>query len=695
MRLTGNDPLVTASEHTNLQLAVSATFTAEPLRSSILFWAEELKAAIDVRFAPYNQVMQTLLDPNSVFGRNTNGVNLVLARGEDLGQDPDQIAENFVHLTEELHAATERLHAPLLFCLCPPSPGAEVALPDVNVRGVHFLHYHEIERLYPVENPHDPDGERLGRIPYTEAFFAALGTALVRKTHALLRPPFKLIALDCDNTLWHGICGEDGPENVVVDAPRQALHRAMLQQRDAGMLIAMASKNNEEDVLETFRVHPEMPLQLSDFVTWRLNWEPKADNLVSIADQLSIGADTFIFIDDNPKECAEVEDSLPEVLTLALPADIERTPHFLDHVWAFDHGVVTEEDRKRSVYYAQAAEFGNEIRRAGSLEGFMETLNLRVELSALTDSKTPRVSQITQRTNQFNTTTIRRTESDVQALLADGYQVWTADVSDRFGDYGLVGVIIAKQRGSELSVDSMLLSCRALGRGVEHRMLSWLAAHSDAETIAVAYRKTAKNKPARQFLESIPFGVRETTEDGFVFRASRAELAGLKWTPTVAAPAAAAKPVRKHAAAHRSVDYARIATELSTVPQILAAMRRFAAPEQSDDNMSETELKLAQIWAELLEKPTVRQNDNFFDLGGHSLVAVLLLMRIRETFGVELSIDDVYSANLTLADLASRIEAAQLGEIDPEEYARLLAEIENLSDEEARELLARENPGQR
>ena len=110
--------------------------------------------------------------------------------------------------------------------------------------------------------------------------------------------------------------------------------------------------------------------------------------------------------------------------------------------------------------------------------------------------------------------------------------------------------------------------------------------------------------------------------------------------------------------------------------------------------MTETELKLAQIWAELLEKPVIRRHDNFFDLGGHSLVAVLLLMRIRETFGVELSIDEVYSGNLTLMDLASRIEAAELGEIDPHEYARLLAEIENLSDEEARELLARENPGQ-
>jgi acyl carrier protein len=141
------------------------------------------------------------------------------------------------------------------------------------------------------------------------------------------------------------------------------------------------------------------------------------------------------------------------------------------------------------------------------------------------------------------------------------------------------------------------------------------------------------------------------------------------------------------------VDYACIANELSTVPHILAAMRRVAAPEQNDASMLPVERQLAQIWAELLERSSVHCSDNFFDLGGHSLVAVLLLMRIRDAFGVELSIDDVYSGNLTLADMAARIEAAQFGSVDPEEYAALLAEIESMTDAEARELLARESSG--
>jgi FkbH-like protein len=503
----------------SFRFAIAASFTAEPLRPGILFWGRHLHADFEVRFAPYNQIHQTLLDPASEFSRNTHGVNVVLARLEDLGGE--RLEENVRHLIEDLRAAPERFHVPLLFCLCPSVPSfaqtgnhiaAMIGSALDEAPGVHYLHHHEIDRLYPVEQQLDPGGDRLGHIPYTEAFYCALGTALVRCTHALMRAPFKLIALDCDNTLWQGICGEDGPENVTLDAPRRDLHETMLAQRDAGVLLTLASKNNEEDVLETFRLHPEMPLQLRHFVTWRLNWDTKADNLLSIADQLNIGADSFIFIDDNPKECAELEQALPEVVTLALPAVIERTPHFLQHVWAFDHPVVTEEDRNRSAYYTQSAEFGNEIRRAGSLEDFLAHLDLQVRISRLTPDKLPRTAQLTQRTNQFNTTTIRRNEADIAALPR--HSVFTVDVTDRFGNYGQAGAMIVRHEHDRWHLDSMMLSCRVLGRGVEHRMLSRLgeeAQESGIGAVEIAYVRTAKSQPARTFLEGLPCGTRQDT----------------------------------------------------------------------------------------------------------------------------------------------------------------------------------------
>ena len=236
--------LVTTDTATSpFRFAIAATFTAEPLRPTLSFWGRQLNARFDIRFAPYNQIAQTLLDPASDIGSNAHGVNIVLARMEDLGQfdaeAPDalvRLEENVTALLQQIRAATPGLAAPLIFCLCPSSPAfletpermafkrrmtgiVSAALDETP--GVQFLQYEQIERLYPVDAIHDPEGERLGKIPYTELYYCALGTALVRFTHALFQPPFKVIALDCDNTLWAGICGEDGSAQVVLDAAEE------------------------------------------------------------------------------------------------------------------------------------------------------------------------------------------------------------------------------------------------------------------------------------------------------------------------------------------------------------------------------------------------------------------------------------------------------------------------------------------
>jgi FkbH-like protein len=674
------------------------------VRPVLDFWARQLNAPFDVRFAPYNQIAQTLLDPGSALAGNSHGVNVILARLEDLGPagDPATVESHLRELFDHIRHAARRLEVPLIFVLCPSTVplgfDVETVMREISIPGVHLVHHSFIERSYPVEFVYDPEGERLGKIPYTDLYYSALGTMIVRYAHALFLPPFKVVALDCDNTLWSGICGEDGSEGVFVDAPRRVLQEFMLQQRSAGMLLTMASKNNEQDVLDTFAAHSEMPLQLPDFAAWRLNWSSKAENLLSLADELSLGVDSFIFIDDNPKECAEVSGALPEVLTLALPEDIERTPEFLRHVWAFDRPVVTEEDRQRSAYYSQQQDFGAEIRRASSLEDFMAQLNLRVNIQPLAESKIARAAQLTQRTNQFNLTTIRRTEPDIQSLSEAGYETYTADISDRFGDYGVTGVIIAKAQHESLNVDTFLLSCRVLGRGVEHRVAAFLGQNAVArglEWVLFPYERTKKNAPARVFLDSVP-GVRlDETDGNFRLRVRAEDLAGLRWSaPLSSGSIKDAAPAGGASSSHRrTVDYACIANQLSSAAAILAAMRESRTSYAPGESMTETEDRLARIWSELLERPSVAATDNFFDLGGHSLLAVLLLLRIREAFGVELSIDDVYSGTLTLSDLAARIETLQLGGIDPQEYAALLAEIEGLSDDEARQLLAAEDAG--
>lgn len=706
---------------TPFRIAISASFTAEPLRASLEFWGKRLNCRFEVRFAPYNQVPQTLLDAGSEFGQNRHGVNVVLCRYEDLAQFEErdaraleQLEENARHLAEALRTAPARLGAPLIFCLTPASPGFEADAACAasqeragrmlrealsGVAGVQWLDAGEMLSLYPVEPWYDAEGERLGRIPYTETMFAALGTAVVRRAHALRMPPYKVIAVDCDNTLWQGICGEDGPAGVVLDAARKRLHEFLLEQREAGMMLALASKNNEQDVFDTFAAHPEFPLQLKHCTTWRLNWGSKAANLASMAAELNVGLDTFIFVDDNPKECAEVAEGAPEALPLVLPENVDELPEMLRHVWAFDHPVITAEDRQRSERMTQALEFGSALKKAASLEEFMAGLGLRVDVQPLEMERLGRVAQLTQRTNQFNTTTIRRTENEIQGLLErSGFRCYTAEVSDRFGEYGLVGVVMVQERVSELYVDTLLLSCRALGRGVEHRLLASMAEAAldhGIYTVTVPFRETAKNAPARQFLESIEFGQKFEENGDTVYRFPATELQALRWKPAAEAAETPQAAAPRQAGTRRFVEFGRIAKELRTPEQILAAMRKQAragwqAEAGDDAPSSETEQKLARIWSELLEKPVQSVAANFFDLGGHSLLAVLLLMRVKEEFGVELSVDDVYSGALTLGDLAAAIEARQLGDLNPEEYQALLAEIEGLSDEEVRALLEQE-----
>jgi FkbH-like protein len=688
------------------RFAISATFTAEPIQPVLAFWGRQLNSEFQTRFAPFNQLLQTLLDPASEFAANRHGVNVVLARIEDFaGGSAEALDANIQHFADVLREAPAHMSVPIIVALCPDSPSftgnsaqaaAKLAANLEDTPGAQLLAHEQIAHLYPVPQPHSPEGERLGGIPYTELYFCALGTSIVRHAHALFMPPYKVIALDCDNTLWQGICGEDGPDGIIIDPPRRALQQFMADQREDGMLLAMASKNNEQDVIETFEHHPAMPLQLRHFAGWRLNWEPKSANLTELADELSLGLDSFIFIDDNPKECAEVEGGIPEVLTLALPADPGEIPHFLEHVWAFDHSAVTEEDRNRNAYYAQAQEFGREMKRSADLESFMRSLDLRVTFEPLAAERLPRAAQLTQRTNQFNFTGIRRTESEIQALVASGHECVTASVSDRFGDYGLVGVMIYGVSADVLEIDTLLLSCRALGRGVEHRMMAYLgdlATKRSCSTVMAHLKTTARNEPARQFLHSIGERAEQPAEDGFVYTFDAAALRSLEWTPS--AGTAAPKPPRRRrdVQPRRFVEFAAIAHTLSRPAEILEAMRAESRHEKIGSGMNGTEARLAAIWSDLLQKPEIAISDNFFDLGGHSLLAVLLIMRVREAFDVELPIDDVYSATLTLGELASKIELYQAGMLNASEYESLLQEIENLPDEEVARLLAEEDPG--
>jgi FkbH-like protein len=687
-----------------LLLAISATFTAEALQPGLAFWMRELGLSAEVRFAAYNQVFQELLDPGGLLARNTSGVNVVLVRFDDW---PAGQAAGFV---DAVRAAAGRMAVPLIVVLCPGAAQCddEVRQGVAGLPSVYLLTAARIAALYPVAEVHDPAGDQLGRIPYTPLYFVALATALARQIHAIHAPPFKAIALDCDDTLWAGICGEDGPEGVVLDPPRRALQEFMAERRREGMLLALCSKNNEEDVAATFRAHPQMPLAPGDFVARRVNWDSKAGNLASLAEELDLGLDTFILVDDNPKEVREVQAGVPQVLALLLPPRATEIPAFLAHVWAFDRARVTEEDRRRGEMYAQRAERAHAARSSPSLEDFLASLALDVRIAPLEPAQVDRVAQLTQRTNQMNATCIRRTAAELQRLPEE---CLTVHVTDRFGSYGLTGVILFRVAASSLVVDTFLLSCRALGRGVEHRMVARLgeiAVERGLESVEIPFVAAQRNRPALLFLESLG----AVAVEG-IFRLSAADASSVQYhpsedvvgrTPWSAADApvgqlASSRPLDEGVPRepgdppHCTVDYARIASDLRTPEQILQRMlavsRRRAAPREIDAPRTALERGLVALWADLLNVEAVGIHENFFELGGHSLLAVQLLSRVRQIYGVDLSLEVVYSGEFMVAELAKAIELKEIEQAGGD-YHELIEELEGLSDAEVHALLAEE-----
>ena len=645
----------------------------------------ELGLPAEFRFAAYHQVFQELLDPAGLLAGNTSGVNVVLVRFDDW---PAGQAAGFV---DAVRAAVGRVSVPLIVVLC---PGAiqldeEVRRGVAGLPSVYLLTAAEIAALYPVAEVHDPHADDLGRVPYTPLYFVALATALARKIHAITAPPFKAIALDCDDTLWAGICGEDGPEGVVLDAPRRALQELMAERRRAGMLLALCSKNNPEDVAATFRAHPEMPLAPGDFVARRINWDSKAANLASLAEELELGLDTFILVDDNPKEVREVEAGAPQVLALLLPARAEEIPGFLAHVWAFDRARATEEDRRRGEMYSQRAERARAARSSASLEEFLASLELDVKIAPLEPAQVDRVAQLTMRTNQMNATCIRRTAAEISRL---GEECLTVHVTDRFGSYGLCGAIVFRVAALALEVDTFLLSCRALGRGVEHRMVARLgeiALDRGLQTVEIPFVAAQRNRPALLFLESLG-----AAASGGTFRLRAADAAEVRYHPGAAQPAGLPAPQPPAPAPPPARPaYARIANDLRTPEQIFAALRatsrRRTSLREIDAPRTQLERDLVALWAELLNVEAVGIHENFFELGGHSLLAVQLLSRVRQIYGVDLSLEVVYSGEFMVAELAKAIELKEIEQAGGD-YRELIEELEGLSDAEVRALLAEE-----
>ncbi|MFJ2239303.1 SDR family NAD(P)-dependent oxidoreductase [Streptomyces sp. NPDC087859] len=513
------------------RLVVAATFTTDPLHEGLRSWTARLDLGLEPMFADYGQVFQQLLDPASDMGRNRVGCNLILLRVEDwLGSKAADTVDEFARAAAGLCA---RSAVPLLVLLCPDAPQSDAAATDplrtrlvealAPVAGAHLLDVEEWRGDGPaLAGLHDAGRLRMAHIPYTAAGYAALATAAARVTRAALVPAAKVLVLDCDNTLWRGVLAEDGPHGVTVEPGHRRLHEWALQLRSRGVLLCLASKNEARDVAEVLRLREDMPLGEEHLTARRVDWEPKPANLVSLARELDLGLESFVVIDDNPVEIAALRAACPQLLALTCPADPTDLPAFLDRVWAFDRLQVTAEDRTRASFYETAGQRRELRASSATFTDFIRDLDLRIEVREPAGDALTRVAQLTQRTNQFNIAPVRRQVSELRALLADdpSLRCRTVKVADRFGDYGVVGAALLRTAGEVAVLETFLMSCRVLGKGVEHAFLARLAeeVRDECAVVRITHRPTERNAPARRFLDSVAGDpVREAADGSVVY----------------------------------------------------------------------------------------------------------------------------------------------------------------------------------
>jgi FkbH-like protein len=517
----------TLTEQKVLPVNLCASFVIEPLEDYLKYWSNEVGMDIQVSFAPYNQVFQQLLDPNSLLNQS-KGINFLFIRVEDWVRDQKSkpaveqigfVTATYEPFIEAVKHASKKLLVPCVVGIVPLSPHHMLSLEtatyveEINqkldtflkdVPGFHLLDLPGIAALYNTEQMFDPKSDEIGHIPFTEEYFAALGTYLVRKVRAYKTPAYKVIALDCDNTLWKGICGEDGALHVVIDKEYTYLQQFLLEKYQQGFVLVLCSKNNEADVWEVFDKHPGMQLKREHIAAYRINWDPKPGNLASIAKELNLGLDSFIFLDDNPFEVEQVMLGYPEVFSILLPQESDASFDFLDHIWEFDVFQITEEDLQRNSMYIAEKQRKEEQTTYAHLDDFLQSLAIKVNLRALRMEDLDRALQLTLRTNQFNMNGIRKTREDLLKSMDDnGALNWIVDVEDRFGDYGSVGVVLAKSVENKLLIDTFLLSCRVLGRKVEDFILSELQQYrlsNQLHSIEARFCPTSKNQPFAEFM---------------------------------------------------------------------------------------------------------------------------------------------------------------------------------------------------
>lgn len=359
---------------------------------------------------------------------------------------------------------------------------------------------------------HDFRMYAVAKILYSQSLFEKSAAEMKAVLRGSLGQAKKVIVVDLDNTLWGGVVGDDGQHRIKLGAPDpigecfHAFQTALKGLRSRGILLAICSKNDEKFALSVIEEHPAMVLRKSDFVAWKINWRDKAENLLGLAEDLNLGLDSFVFLDDSPQERDQVRQLLPQVYTPDLPTSPSELAQFVSSMNCFETPGIGKEDFERTGMYQAERGRKEALELAADVENWLRSLQLEVRASPLTRASLGRAAQLLNKTNQFNLSLRRLDENTLWDWVREpSNAAYVFHVSDRFGDFGLTGLTSYTLNGDEARIVDFVMSCRVMGKKVEEALLgyTWTQARvAGADRVMAPPVDGPRNGPARDFFAS-------------------------------------------------------------------------------------------------------------------------------------------------------------------------------------------------
>lgn len=533
-----------------IRLAILGSSTINGLAETIQCKCAQLNVGCFSHVELYNQFNQAILNSSSNLYKFSPDVTFLILDTRsllgDLFYSPYSISqqsrhefiqEKFSELTSLISTFLKQSESKLVvsnFSIPTYSPygisetkteyGLKEMIQDLNYQISKFILKESSAYLYDLNSFISRYGENnvfdyrqyfFGDVKIAFNFIPYLANDLMGFIKAILGLTKKCIVLDLDNTLWGGIAGEDGFEGIKL-GPDPAgkifleFQKTLLALHNRGIILAINSKNNPDDALKIIREHPYMILKEDHFASMRINWQDKVTNMQEIANDLNIGLDSMVFFDDDPVNREFMRTALPQVLTVDLSDDPVQYTSILTTMNDFDTLKITADDIRRGKMYLEEKQRKNLQSTASNLGEFLNQLDIKLHMKNADEFTIPRISQLTLKTNQFNLTTKRYQEEDIRNFSQKtDYVVGCAQVEDKFGDNGITGVyIIKKENPKEWMIDTFLLSCRVMGRGVEEGIMSKIleqAKRDGVQQVKGQFIPTKKNKPAEDFLQSCGF----------------------------------------------------------------------------------------------------------------------------------------------------------------------------------------------